>query len=91
MSATYSFSIIECDVVDRGGHKMILFPLGRPPVFTSTVCGGSLGQHQVKNHLAHRSHSLANGHEPGTKAFRVVWHGKKPRGVKDWPSERMCW
>lgn len=92
MSKTkYKFAIVECEVIDRGGHKMILAQMRDPTVYEGECEGGSAGQKVLKNHLAMRSHSKVNGKEPDSKAYRVIWIGQRPRGHKDWPKERMCW
>lgn len=90
-SKTYEFLIVEREVVDRGGYKMILATAKDPVVYRGTCPGGIVGQKIVGNHLAMRSDTRVNGHAVDAYAYQVIWEGRKPYGFKDFPRERLSW
>lgn len=88
---SYEFLIVEREIIDRGGHKLILATAKDPVVYRGSCPGGSAGRKIVDNHLAMRSDVRVNGKPVDAYAYQVIWEGRKPYGFKDFPRERLSW
>lgn len=90
---THQFSIVRVPIENINGRRFAMWSVSTAEIVDRGLMANSSESEWKKalNVLAFRSHTEANGLEPGSHEFRLIFDGPKPRGAKSKTLTREAW